>query len=462
MNLLFHYEQYKKQTRISLPSYCEFRLYEEDNKLIYISSFDLQYHRWGIKKSMLYNYSFIINIDNGDVEVIYKIINDKYNETGLHTTKTIKKQNDFQQLYELVDNSIIRGEKRINYWGVKYNKSIEKMFDIMYEKLSPHFKFPYYKNKIYKKKNEVNPFYGLIIDFHLDKKGIKGHDNVYTDIRFIYPKKKWLKSNEYKFLPAILDSLNIKTNHFISKLNQNTDINIFTLNYLCKLFGENFIDYVHQIDWESHCQEEPKNKKIHVLKNDSEKHFMVSLINNWDKNTEITPESLVFNINNLLSIREKLEKRGLDLKFKANDEFTFEYTLENWASIESHLKRGYKMKYNYPNNFINDIEDPIIINEMVFKSKLLMTEEDFRVEGYLMKNCMGNQFLNGTVYQYISLESNKKRVNLQFKNGVLNQSYGKANTNVPSDFKSAIQVLSDKFKNHEKLLWSKEKYDFLK
>lgn len=461
MDLLFHYEQYKKQTRTSLPSYCEFRLYEEDNRIIYISTFDLQYHRWGVKKSMLYNYSFIISIDTGDIDVIHKIVNDKYNETGFHTTKTVKKQNDFQLLYDLVDNSIIRGEKRINYWGVKYNKAIEKMFDVLYEKLSPQLKTTYNKTKIYKEKYETNPFYDLIVDFHLDKKGIKGHDNVYNDIRYIYPKKKWLKLNEYKFLPSILDSLGIKTNHFVSKLNQSANVNVLTLNYLCKLFGDNFIDYVRQIDWESHCQEEPKNKKIHRLKNESEKNFMVSLINNWDKNTVIKPESLVYNINNLLSIREKLEKKGLDLKFKVNDEFTFEYTLENWTSIESHLKRGYKMKYNYPNSFVSEIEESIQINDLTFKPKLLMTEEDFRVEGYLMKNCMAKQFLNGMLYQYISLDLNKKRVNLQFKDGTLNQSYGKANTVVPDEFKPAIQVLEQRLKNYKNLSWSKEKYDFL-
>jgi len=461
MDLLFNYEQYKNQTRTSLPSYCEFRLYEENNRIIYISTFDLQYHRWGVKKSMLYNYSFIVSLDTGDIEVIHKIINDKYNETGFHTTKTTQKTNEFQSLYDLVDNSIIRGEKRINYWGVKYNRAIEKMFDVLHEKISPHLINSFCKNKSYKEKYEVNPFYDLIVDFHLNKKNIKGHDNVYNDIRYVYPKKKWLKLNENKFLPAVLDSLGIKTNHFISKLNQNTNINILTLNYLCKLFGENFIDYIHQIEWEPHCNEEPKNKKIHKLKNESEKNFMITLINSWDTNSVIKPDSLIYNINNLLSIREKLEKKGLDLKFKINDEHSFEYTLENWSSIESHLKRGYKMKYNYPIGFVNDIQEEIRIDDMIFKPKLLTTEEDFRVEGYLMKNCMGKQFMNGVIYQYVSLDLNKKRVNLQFKDGVLNQSYGKANTNVPSEFTPAIKVLENKLKKYKNLSWPKEKYDFL-
>jgi hypothetical protein len=188
---------------------------------------------------------------------------------------------------------------------------------------------------------------------------------------------------------------------------------------------------------------------------------MITLINSWDTNSVIKPDSLIYNINNLLSIREKLEKKGLDLKFKINDEHSFEYTLENWSSIESHLKRGYKMKYNYPIGFVNDIQEEIRIDDMIFKPKLLTTEEDFRVEGYLMKNCMGKQFMNGVIYQYVSLDLNKKRVNLQFKDGVLNQSYGKANTNVPSEFTPAIKVLENKLKKYKNLSWPKEKYDFL-
>ena len=96
-------------------------------------------------------------------------------------------------------------------------------------------------------------------------KGIKGHDGVYDDIQTEYPKKKWLIKNDYKFLPSILDSYGIKSKYLIGELNKNFSrkIQIGSLNYLCKLFGENYIDYLKQINWDRHCYENVPNKKLH-------------------------------------------------------------------------------------------------------------------------------------------------------------------------------------------------------
>mgnify|MGYP003704568665 CR=1 FL=1 len=58
----------------------------------------------------------------------------------------------------------------------------------------------------YTQKIEQKTIYEILIDYHLDKKNIKGHNNVYFDIQNNYPKKKWLNQNDNKFLPAILDS----------------------------------------------------------------------------------------------------------------------------------------------------------------------------------------------------------------------------------------------------------------
>jgi hypothetical protein len=462
MDLLFHYEQHKKDTRFNLPSYCEFRVYEYDNKITYISTFDLTYQRWGVKKSMLYNYSFIINLENGDIDLISKIVNDKYNETGKHTSKSTMKKNDFSLLSDIIEDGIIRGERKLNFWGVKFKKANEKLFEILYEKLSKTIKSDYIKNKNYSEKYHHNPFFDLIVDFHLDKKNIKGHDNVYNDIKIVYPKTKWLKLNEYKFLPAVLDSLKIKSNYLISKLNQSeNNVNILSLKYVCNLFGENYIDYIKHFDWISFCSDDPINKKTHKLKNESEKKFMIQLMNNWEKDVIIKSDSFIYNINKLLSLREKLEKKGLDLKFKVDNDNIFEYTYENWSSIESHLKYGFKMKYQYPMDFINDIETPIKIQDKEFKVKILTTEEDFRVEGYVMKNCLGKEFKNGVIFQYLSVESDKKRVNLQYKKSLLNQSYGKANSMVPEEFNEVINIISNKLKKYNNLEWSKEKYDII-
>lgn len=462
MDLLFHYEQFKVQKKNESPSYCEFRLYEEGHRIMFLSTFDLHYHRWGVKKYMLYNYSFIIDTNTGDIEMINKIINDRYNQTGFHTTKVINKKNDFNFLNELIHNSIIKGENKINFWGVKFNRAMEKMFKILHGKLKDNVTQDFLKTKEYQMKYEVNSFYDFLVDYHLDKKGIKGHDNVYHDIQYVYPKKKWLKQNENKFLPATLDSLGIKTKHFISMINQNNNINILSLNYLCKLFGDNYIDYINQIDWVSHTIHLPHNKKTHTLKNESEKKHMIMLIDSWFNNEQIMVDSLLYNVNNLLSVREKIEEKGIDVKFKVKNYDSLGYTMESWMGILSHFKNGYKMKYIFPSEYVNEIETEIISENITYKPRLLTTEEDFKIEGSIMKNCMGKQFNNGQIYQYVSMETDKKRVNLQFKNGNLINFYGKANTDIPPEFTKPIEILESKFKIHKDMTWTKEKYDFLK
>jgi hypothetical protein len=132
-----------------------------------------------------------------------------------------------------------------------------------------------------------------------------------------------------------------------------------------------------------------------------------------------------------------------------------------WSGIKFHFARGYKVRYDLPKEFIAEIEEDIIVNGETFKPKVLVSEEDFRIEGYTMKNCMSKQFPHGAIYIYIGLQCNRKRIDLQYRKGSLVQSYGKANTPTTETFNDAITILSQRFKKYTYLEWKKEKYDFL-
>jgi hypothetical protein len=92
---------------------------------------------------------------------------------------------------------------------------------------------------------------------------------------------------------------------------------------------------------------------------------------------------------------------------------------------------------------------------------LLLTEDEFRVEGFIMKNCMAKQFPHGALYTFVSMQHKRKKINLQYRKGNLVQSYGKANTVVTSIFEDATNILTQKFKKYSNLEWKKEKFDFL-
>lgn len=186
----------------------------------------------------------------------------------------------------------------------------------------------------------------------------------------------------------------------------------------------------------------------------------MNLINKWEKDT-LRTDSLVYNINKILSTRDLLESRNVNLKFKAKNDAEFENLMETWSGIKLHFSRGFKVKYNFPESFIKDIESQIKIEDDVYEVKLLTSEEDFRVEGFVMKNCMSKQFPHGSIYIYVAVQHKRKRINLQYRKGKLVQSYGKANTPVTEDFENAIEILSKRFYNYMDLEWNKEKYDFL-
>jgi hypothetical protein len=122
---------------------------------------------------------------------------------------------------------------------------------------------------------------------------------------------------------------------------------------------------------------------------------------------------------------------------------------------------GYKVKYLLPDYFLREIEEDINIGENIFKVKILTTEDDYRIEGFNMKNCMSKQFPHGSIYIFLSMQLKRKKINLQYRKGNLVQSYGKANTPVNSIFEDAIAILNKKFEKYTNLSWTKVKYDFL-
>jgi len=464
MDLLFSYSQQKKdknRKRDESISECLLRLHKHNDELTYEGIFDFDYDRYGTPRHVTFEHNLIVNLITGDVSVKYKIKNNLNIDEKMFRSTDQDKKNDFKLLFDLVENGIARGEKRRGYWGVKYERSVDKICDIFVQQIQPKFKSQFLKDKDYKLKPFYNTIYDMLVDYHLDIKGIKGHNAVYYDIQNDYPKKKWLEKNDYKFLPSVLDYYGIKSKYLIKELSQNVrQIQISTLNYFCKLFGDNHVEYLKKFIWEIHCYDTPPNKKIHYLKNESEKDFLVKVINDWEIDT-IKTDSLIYTLNKLFSIRDLLEQRGVNLKFKAKNDVEFDNIMETWSGLKLHFARGYKVRYLIPEDFVKEMEEDIVIDELVFKPKLLLTEDDFRIEGFNMKNCMSKQFAHGVIYIFASLQYKRKRINLQYRKGNLIQSYGKANTPVIEIFEEATNILTSRFKKYPTIEWKKDKYDFI-
>jgi hypothetical protein len=55
-----------------------------------------------------------------------------------------------------------------------------------------------------------------------------------------------------------------------------------------------------------------------------------------------------------------------------------------WSGIKFHFARGYKVRYDLPKEFMDEIEEDIVVQGELFKPKVLVTEEDFRIEGFIV------------------------------------------------------------------------------
>lgn len=470
MDLIFTHKQEKTRRKGTTQEDCLIELFDRGSTLLLRTMYTFTYLKYegnGQRPTRFVevSYTFSIEKSNGNFMITNHILTEG---TGVPTDQLKPKRfkNKFDRLAEFTSHGLYSGGKKNSegQWGVAYNKKVESVVKIMTEILQPNIKNQFLKNKGYEKV-EIDPLYDFIVDYFCDKKKIKGHDLIYTHIQEGIPKPTFLKNNDGKFVPAILEEYGIKTNNFIGSLNEigGTQINIRSLRYISKLFGDNYIDYMNKIDWEYHCFKSPPTNRLHELKTEREKKCMVELFKSWGSTTDeiLNFDSLLLSVYHLLELRNKLEDKGVDLKFDSKTSEELESLREEWESLKKYFSRGFKLRYVFPEEFIQFIESDIQIGNVTYQPIILKTEEEFKVEGHIMKNCMANQFSHGVISIYVSLRKGKKWVDVQYRKGEKKMCFGKANSPIPDDFKMAVNVLDKRFSKIKGVSWIKEKYDLI-
>ena len=470
------YQQEKIEKKTNTISTCELTLNITDDELYYTSVFKKV--RDVIEKGrnpINHENGFILKIDLNTGDFFIKFhANSLSKRTNRFCTKNIfcshsidsDKKNNFKCLEELTEKGFYGGQNRYNFWGIKYQRELQLFFKKIHSTLISHIDNEFFMKKSYDT-SVVNDLYDLMVDFYLVKNKIKGHDYVYYDILTHYPLKKWLKVNDNKFLPAVLDQYGIKSKFLIKKLScikTTWGYNIKSLVYICKLFGDNYIDYITKFDvmyLPIHTGFSPR--KFHSCKTDSEKKCILNIIqrNSFSDAQDLYGRNIMQIIHNVFEVRDFLEKKGYsDLKINVKNEDELELLLEKWLILKDYNKTGYKLRYSIPTDIKRIIEEPIIVDDTIFFVKLLTTKDDFILEGNKMKNCMGTQFKHGFFGLYLSLTNNKKTINIQLSNKKITQSYGKANSAVPFEiFGKAMMILTDRTIKYSSTKWEREKYD---
>jgi hypothetical protein len=469
------YYQEKFNSGRKLNSTANFSLEITKTSIIYHGTFHMEFKKNEVPDGVTFKHELFINKTNGEFIVSYEIINKRSTKGRLRSSSWVKKT-DFDKLYNLTHMGFYRGEKRRGFWGVKFERKATEFFELIRLDLQSEMEWEYLKKKSYYKP-VINRLFDLIVDYHLYKREIKGHDNVYQDIQLVYPKKKWLKLNDNKFLPAILDENGIKSKYLIKELSQKenpthiangTVVNIRGVIYLCNLFGENHLDYIKKFEWKEIARTSFNKSKKHGCKTEGEKQALVDIFNKHIKmggdgqiNALRNPprvRKILLSLHKLIEVRDLLEERGYVLKLKLKTPDDIELLLPYWMVIKKGALSGFVIKHNIPQEVIDDIQRPIIVSDKLFQARVLLTDAEFSLEGLEMKNCMGKQFTNASIFIFISFSHEKTKINLQYQKGVLNQSYGKANTPVPmSVFGEALTELNKRMSKYDTLKWDKEK-----
>ena len=458
MDVLYYHEQEKYERNKPLRNVCKLKLASDNDFLLFIAEFYIEYVRMGKKNYLTYEHGLTINKTTGDISVIYRLLNKKENSYQLHRNVIRAKKNNFDMLIEFTTRGFYSGEKRHNFWGVKYRRACQEMFKLIVDDLN-------LSNKEQDKEYKINPLYDLLLDYHLDKKGIKGHDCVYWDICEAYPKKKFLKLNDNKFVPAVLDQYKIKSKYLVGALSSRKPsvpkVNFKSVKFLCTLFGENYVDYIREFDWEVICLEYVNSTKVFTCEDESEKRALAKSLKKYNEIDVISSDGILNTIQDLFILKKFLKEQGLSVKIKSTNCHQLISLKDSWELHKKHFKLGYKLKYNLPLEMIQDLEEPIEIEGKIFKPCLILSEDQFKIEGMIMKNCMAKQFNVGSLYIHASIALNSKRINIQYRKGHLNQNRGKANSTPSKEFDEAVNIFSKKMEKYKEVVPVKEKYDII-
>lgn len=458
MELLYSYNQEKIEQKNDLKSNCELNLYGDECYLQYTAKFVLEYVRLGDKNTLTFEHNLTFNKLKGHFSVGYRITNNKKNKYSLYKSTNKVSKNNFELLLELTQRGFYSGEKRFNFWGVKYKRAC---VDI-YKKFSEELNIPI----VVEKDAYLNPLYDMLVDYILKLKNIKAHDNVYWDIRYVFPKAKWLKLNDNKFVPAVLDQYGIKSKYLIGSLStrgsNNDKINLKSLRFLCSLFGNNYVDYIKEFDWKSIVSDEVKYSKPFTCETESEKRALANSLKTYSEAEQIIfNDNILITIQKLFILKKFLVEKGLPLKIKAKSASELNSLYEKWELNKKYFKLGYKLTYYVPEDMLAEIQAPIMYSGLTYDPMMILSEDQFKIEGYLMKNCMAKQFPMGLLYYHISISCGKRRINVQYRKGVLNQARGKTNKDIAKDFEPVVSILSERMMKFAHISPKKIKYDFI-
>lgn len=260
-----------------------------------------------------------------------------------------------------------------------------------------------------------NDFLRLFERLFITKKRIKvPNHNVSELLTHFYPTEKFFKKNDRKLISSVLDMLSIKSKYTIKICHQNPNLNLIFLKNLINFFGDDYIDYLTQIDFQkiTKTEKEPHLNKHFLFEvfdynlSKREKKLFLNLLKEYIKENCLSTQHTLNDFKDHIRMCEKIKKYypQTEMSFRNITEFRNEH--QEFTKISASIKKGFIVEYVYQSLTIDKIEHPIpkkillgqhdgkpVLGDdmgVYFYPFILKTEVDYFEEGKFMRHCVSS------------------------------------------------------------------------
>lgn len=302
-----------------------------------------------------------------------------------------------------------------------------------------------------------------ILDKFVELKQIKVPNNNFIKyLTAFYPTEKYFKKNDRKLIASVLDYFGIKSKFTIKLLHTNTSIDFPDFVCLCKLFGDNYLDYISNINLNNITCDYTDPIWLHSQKiqtivardeigdlnlTHQEKQNLVKIINdprfNQKRVTGLFRDHFVM----LKKLKHFLP--NIKMNAKTSEEFSTEHA--TFSTLLSNIRKGYYTQLIYHEKMLKILESPIkyTYNDInyIFIPVVLKTEMEYKEEGSFVHHCVGG-YSDKTNSVIISLrnKNDNDRVTSEFNviDGRCIQSRYYYNAAPPECFTDALKEIRSK------------------
>jgi hypothetical protein len=327
--------------------------------------------------------------------------------------------------------------------------------------------------------NNINLYKSIVSKF-VEVKKIKVPNDYFNLLTTHYPTEKFLKKNDRKLIASILDAIGIKSKITIKMLHDNTEIDLGTLHWVCKLLGDEYSKFINNISNRLFIKSQHGMTPYTGIHYERMRGKIKSLEGNDRESICFILNDLVVNgseydrrnggfislIDDHIEMMEKIQPYDSDICIKAKTWKDFNVEHNEFTKIINMIRKGWVTEYVFNNKMVEDIEKPITIELNIGNDKnpefvketfypfILKREDDYAEEGAFMHHCVATYSdKDKSIIVSLRTEDAKDRVTCEFttQTGQMVQARHFCNKQPPEDMMLAIDELKVKTLKYARL-----------